>query len=146
MRGHKTQSFKLLEEEACEAVGIGMKYVELASRSAPKKNSLLELLDIFDSVDRPFLMHCKSGADRAGLASALYLLHVEKAPLSVAREQLSFRYLHIKSSKTGVLDHLLDTYEEDTADAPMPIREWVEKRYDQEALAASFAKLRGQTD
>ena len=34
-------------------------------------------------------MHCKSGADRAGLASALWLLHVERRPVAEAMKQLS---------------------------------------------------------
>ncbi len=144
LRGHKTQSFRLLEVEACQELGIEFRVAEMAARNAPHRDRLLELLDLFDVIERPFLMHCKSGADRAGLASALYLLHVEDASLDRAREQLSFRFLHIKSSRTGILDHFLDTYKADTKDTPMPIKEWIATRYDRDALTESFARLRGQ--
>lgn len=145
LRGYSPQSFYLLEKESCDALSIKMERVEMAARSAPKAEQLLALLDLFDTIEKPFLMHCKSGADRAGLASALYMLHVEGTSLAEARQQLSRKYLHLKSSKTGILDHLLDAYEADTKDAAMPIREWIETHYDRQALTESFAKKRGKT-
>ncbi|WP_233133004.1 fused DSP-PTPase phosphatase/NAD kinase-like protein [Actibacterium pelagium] len=144
LRGYKPNSFYLLEKEMCDAVGIKMVRVEMAARNAPKPKQLIALLDIFDTIEKPFLMHCKSGADRAGLAAALYMLYVEKVSLAKAREQLSRKYLHLKSTRTGILDLFLDVYEADTKDAPMPIREWIETRYDRDALTASFAEKRGK--
>ena len=91
-------------------------------------------------------MHCKSGADRAGLASALYLMHVENKPVAEAKKQLSLRYLHLKNDSTGILDYMLDQYEQDITETPMPIREWFETRYDPKALTAGFQKLRGISD
>ena len=41
-------------------------------------------------------MHCKSGADRAGLMSALYLILNQNVPVDKAKDQLSFKYLHLK--------------------------------------------------
>ncbi len=43
---------------------------------------------------RPILIHCEAGADRSGLASALYKLLVEKRSPGEASAQLSFRYGH----------------------------------------------------
>ena len=44
-------------------------------------------------------MHCKSGADRAGIVAVMYKLLHEKAPFEEAVEQLSFKYGHIKQGK-----------------------------------------------
>ena len=146
LRGNKPKSHHLLEEEACNALGLELWVTSLNARSAPQPGRLLELLEFFDRVEKPFLMHCKSGSDRAGLAAALYLLHVEGAPVDEAAKQLSFRFLHLKNAPTGILDHMLDTYAADIAQAPMPIRQWIAERYDPVALTASFAKLRGKAD
>jgi protein tyrosine/serine phosphatase len=112
--------------------------IKIYARSLVSAERFLELLDIFDRIERPFVMHCKSGADRAGLASALWLLHVEGRPVGEAQRQLSFRYVHLKSTKTGVLDLLLRTYADDIAVTPMPIREWFQTRYDPAAIQAAF--------
>jgi len=44
---------------------------------------------------KPILIHCREGADRTGLASALYLAAIKKAGEAVAEGQLSIRYGHI---------------------------------------------------
>ena len=41
-------------------------------------------------------MHCKSGADRAGLAAALYLIFKKDYSLEEASRELNFKHLHIK--------------------------------------------------
>lgn len=59
------------------------------------------------AIDGPFLMHCKSGSDRAGLASALYLLD-QGRPVAEARKMMSLRYLHLANSDAGILDVMLE--------------------------------------
>ncbi len=145
LRGASSNSPYLFEKEACDTLGLNMVNHSLTARSLVKPDDLLKLLDIFETIDRPFVMHCKSGADRAGLASALYLLHVQGAPISVAKKQLSFRFLHLKSFQTGILDHMLDAYEADIQSNPMPIKEWIETRYDQNNLIAEFNAERGKS-
>ena len=43
---------------------------------------------------RPILIHCRSGADRTGLASVVYLARVAHADEETAERQLSIRYGH----------------------------------------------------
>jgi protein tyrosine/serine phosphatase len=138
LRGREEYSYYLFEREAAERLGIEMIDIRILARTLVPRQSFLELLDLFDRVPRPFVMHCKSGADRAGLASALYLMHVEKLPVQVARKQLSLRFAHVRQTRTGILDHLLDTYEADTATQPMPIRAWFETRYDHRAITRAY--------
>ena len=66
--------------------------------------------DLFNTIEMPALMHCKSGADRAGLMAALYLLIHRKRPVAEAMQQLSFRYLHVRQAKTGMLDSFFEAY------------------------------------
>jgi protein tyrosine/serine phosphatase len=55
---------------------------------------------------RPILIHCEGGADRSGLASALYKLLVKKRSPGEASAQLSFRYGHFPwlGSRTVAMD------------------------------------------
>ena len=143
LRGDSRLSYKLLEEDACRKHAIAFHTLTLYSRGAAPRDQLLALLDLFDTLERPFLFHCKSGADRAGLASALYMLHAERRTVAEARKQLSFRYLHVRASLTGILDHMLDVYEADLARlGPMPVRTWITQHYDPAAIEASFRARR----
>ncbi|ARE39904.1 hypothetical protein RGUI_1763 [Rhodovulum sp. P5] len=134
----------LFEQEACRDLGLTLITAPLQARKLVPADDLLAVLDLFETVERPFVMHCKSGSDRAGLASALYLLHVEGKPLAEARKMLSWRYIHLRNSPTGILDHILDAYEADTAVQPMPIKDWIATRYDKDALEAEFRQLRAK--
>jgi len=145
LRGDNGYSPYLYEKEACDALGMTLVNLTLSARTLATRALLLELLDHFETLERPFVMHCKSGADRAGLAAALYLLHVENAPISLAKKQLSVRFIHFQSFQTGILDHMLNAYERDNEFNPMPIRTWIETRYDNKRLTADFNAKRGQS-
>jgi len=112
LRGFHDKSFSLFEEEACKAHGIAFHRAYLRSRGMVEAHHMIALLDLFKTVEKPFLMHCKSGADRAGLASALWMLAEGSGDIEEAKAQLSFRYLHLKSDKTGIIDMFLQAYEE----------------------------------
>ncbi len=141
LRGTANRSHYLLEKEACEAQGIELVSIALSAKKAAPKELYLTLLDIFDSIERPFVVHCKSGADRTGLASVFYLLHVENQPLAVARKQLALRYVHLRWLKTGILDDILDAYEQDLKGlGPMSLRTWLSTYYDSAAITAAFRK------
>lgn len=139
LRGSANQPHYLFEVESCAAFGLTLVDVKFSARNAPPSAGLSELLEIFRTIEKPFLMHCKSGADRTGLVAALYLMVVEGQAIDVARKQLSFRYLHIRRTKTGVLDHFLDVYEARNAVSPITIEEWIRTEYSADDLTQSFA-------
>ena len=128
LRGEQNLPTSLLSQEAAEELGIRVITLPMSARKPPRRDTILGLLDLFDRIERPFLLHCKSGADRSGLAAAIWLLHIEKRPMSEARAQLSLRYLHFRCTTTGVLDGFLDLYE--AQGAGMMFRDWVENIYD----------------
>ncbi|MDJ0626876.1 MAG: tyrosine-protein phosphatase [Rhodobacter sp.] len=143
LRGADRFSFYLFEKEACDRLGIELIDLKIYARNLVPRDRFLQLFEIFDRIDKPFLMHCKSGADRAGLASALWLLDQEGTGLPRAKSMLSLKYVHLKNTRTGLMDHLLEVYEQDCATAPMPIREWFARRYDPATITASFHRKMG---
>ncbi len=138
LRGEDRYSFYLFEREACAELGITLIDLKIYARSLVPRDRYMELFAIFDRIEKPFLLHCKSGADRAGLVAALWLLDQEGAGVPEARRMLSLRYMHLKRTRTGLMDHLLDVYEADSRSAPMSVRDWFATRYDPAALTASF--------
>jgi protein tyrosine/serine phosphatase len=141
LRGGREHGAWPLEREACERHGIALVDLVLRSREAPDKQMLLSLPAFFDSVEWPAMVHCKSGADRAGLFSALYVLIRLQRPLEEAMAQLSWRYGHYRYAKTGILDAFFEMYarEGQQADGTLkPFLDWVRDDYDAARLAADF--------
>lgn len=138
LRGGREQPQFLFEVETCAQLGMQLHVAQMAARRAPRVEPLNLLFETFDAVERPFLLHCKSGADRTGLAAALYLLHYESASIATARKQLSFDYIHIKRTATGILDHFIDTYEAAFNETGIKVLDWINTAYDPDALTLSF--------
>jgi protein tyrosine/serine phosphatase len=138
LRGDTGQGAYLLEREACVRYGLALIDFKMQSRQLPEPETVRRLDAIFGEIDQPFVMHCKSGADRTGFAAALYLLLRTTVPVPIAKRQLSPRYLHFRQSATGVLDFMLETYEADAQRTGRDFRNWVFSDYDPEALTARF--------
>lgn len=138
LRGDGSTGYYMLEKEACHQLGIQLISERVYSRAAPNPEKIGRLKAIFSEIPKPFLLHCKSGADRAGITAALFMLLETDAPPEVALKQLSFRYLHIKQAKTGVLDAVLEQYLEHYRQDPMPFMSWVNEHYDHRAIEAQF--------
>ena len=130
----------LLEAESCRAIGLKFELIGLAARRAPTHAALAQLLQAFRTMEKPFLMHCKSGADRTGLAAALYLMIHEGQSVEQVQDQLSFKYIHIRKIQTGILDHFLRLYAAHNARDPIGIADWIQDHYDPDALTHSFAR------
>ena len=139
LRGPRVCGSYWLEQRACRQYGIEMIDYQVRSRAAPTREEVLGARDLIRRLDGPVLFHCKSGADRAGLMSTLYLIEAEGDPVSEARGQLALRFGHIRQSDTGMLDHFFECYLAETATRPMPFFEWVEQVYDADAVKHSFS-------
>jgi protein tyrosine phosphatase (PTP) superfamily phosphohydrolase (DUF442 family) len=140
LRGPAHNPPYLFEKDSCDRLGLTLVSVGLYARKAPSRNHVLALFQTFRTIERPFLMHCKSGADRAGFAAALYLLSQEGATLAEARKQLSWRFLHFRASRTGILDHILDLYAAKLATGPIGIEDWFRDHYDPAAAMTGFRR------
>lgn len=99
------------ETTLCERLGVEHRSVPLTAFAAPTPEQVSALLTYFETLPRPVLIHCRAGADRAGVASALWKEVIDGASKEEARVQLSFRYGHISWSATGVLDDFFAAWE-----------------------------------
>jgi protein tyrosine/serine phosphatase len=140
LRGTSPKGYYLLEREACERSGIKLVDFQMFSRDAPSRENVLAAKEMFDQIAYPALMHCKSGADRAGVTAVLYKHFREGEPIEKAVEQLSRKYLHIREGKTGVLDFFFETYLKEGAPKGLSFIDWVKTDYDRAELKARFLK------
>jgi protein tyrosine/serine phosphatase len=138
LRGFTQQSYALFEEETCKNLGLDLISVPFSGSSAPQPEKLLEIIDIMDNIPKPFVLHCKSGADRAGLVSAIYLIIQKNLSVTEAKKQLSFKYLHLDFTKTGILDYILNVFDERLKIENIDFLDWIKKEYNPEILNSSF--------
>jgi protein tyrosine/serine phosphatase len=76
----------------------------------------------------PMLLHCRAGADRAGLASVLYLMVVEHKTLDEATAaELTWRYGHVRVGKAAYIDEFLDLYR--TTAGGRDLKSWLKDVY-----------------
>ncbi len=143
LRGaRETDGVYRLERDACQRHGLTLVDFPMRSRGMPKKETVRAVAPLFADVTYPVLIHCKSGADRAGFIAALYLFLHERRPLAEAMGQLALRYGHVRQARTGMLDFFLARVAADTGGDPDAFADWVETTYDPEALAARFRESR----
>jgi len=131
-----------LERDACRREGIAFARLVLQSRAAPSQETLREAITLLPTLETPVLLHCKSGADRAGLGAALWLIVVEGKTGTDAAAQLSWHYGHVKSAKTGILDAFVTAWTETGEARGLSFATWVEDVYDPARLTASFRSNR----
>ena len=137
LRGPCANGSDALSREAASRLGLEFYDMALESRGAPQRVRIMRLAEIYQTMARPGLIHCKSGADRAGLAAALYVL-IGGGSSAQAQAQLSWRFGHIKQSNTGILDAFIATYKRE-AEGRIGFLDWVASEYDEAALRARFS-------
>lgn len=142
LRGPSTWGSYELEKRACAEYGLELLDIRLYSRAPPHKEAIFELAEVFATKPRKILLHCKSGADRAGIGAAICVLVGMNGTVAQAKRQLSKRFGHFREAKTGVLDHFLDVYDRFNQQTPTPFLEWVATHYDRDAVEASFHENR----
>lgn len=136
LRGQAKNGSDALSRSESKQLGLDFYDMALESRGAPHKDRILRLAEIFATMRAPALIHCKSGADRAGLAAGLYVM-IHGGSTEQAMRQLSWRFGHIKHSKTGILDAFFILYAK-TAEGRKPFLRWVEEDYDEQELRTAF--------
>lgn len=108
------------DDEIAASNKPGVTHVDIAmsARSKPSTETINQLVQTLRDAPRPILVHCKDGADRTGLAAALYELLVEEKPADDAARQLSFWYGHFPwlGSRTVAMDN---TFEQIVAKAKL---------------------------
>jgi protein tyrosine/serine phosphatase len=139
LRGGFDASFFALEKDACERYGLNLVNFTVTSRDVPSKAAVLAARDLFQNLEYPAVMHCKSGADRAGIMSVLYAHFRLGQPIREAMGQLSWRYMHVRQGLTGVLDYIFQLYLAEGEPQGLSFVDWTQSPgYDPKKIKADF--------
>jgi len=139
LRGGFDTGFYVLERDACQRLGLKMIDFTITSREVPRRETVLGARDLFAGIEYPALMHCKSGADRAGIMSVFYRHFHLGHPIREAMTELGLRTLHMKQGKTGVLDYVFERYLEEAEPKGISFVDWVQSdAYDRVKIKADF--------
>jgi protein tyrosine/serine phosphatase len=136
LRGQTGNGSDALSRQAAARLGLDFIDMALESRGAPQRDRILRLHGIYHSMREPALLHCKSGADRAGLAAGLFVLF-EGGTARDALRQLSLRFGHIRQARTGILDAFFLRWQRE-GEGRKPFLDWVREDYDEAALRRDF--------
>jgi protein tyrosine phosphatase (PTP) superfamily phosphohydrolase (DUF442 family) len=123
------------ETEADVAARHGAEYrnVSMTSSRTSQRTRILRMLDAFDELPTPILVHCTSGSERSGVASAIWLMEKEHRPPSEARGQLALRYgfnrverdLRTFFQGEPTLDRIVTEYARARETREVSFRDWI---------------------
>ncbi len=121
-----------LEKEACERNAMVLVDQRMHSRQPPSREQIRQAKHLFESIEYPALMHCKSGADRAGAMAVLYAHFAMGLPIA---EAMRATLVQIPAREAGQdrNDRLLlpDLSRRDQGHGT-PFLQWVEQDYEME--------------
>lgn len=69
------------EVEVAEHAGVTHISLPLSANREPSDALVKQLIEVLRTVRPPFVVHCEAGADRTGLAAALYQALVMQQPM-----------------------------------------------------------------
>jgi protein tyrosine phosphatase (PTP) superfamily phosphohydrolase (DUF442 family) len=132
--GSEADPWYAAEVDVTKSKGVAFYDLPMTATARPTRKQLLTLVDLFTRCDTPILIHCKSGSDRTGLASALYRMVVLGEPPETAVAAFSLHYGHVPLLGTRHLHEPFDEYaawltETKRTHQPETFRSWVEHEY-----------------
>jgi protein tyrosine phosphatase (PTP) superfamily phosphohydrolase (DUF442 family) len=97
------------ERQTLQSLNVRQYDIRFSYRAPPPVPELRNLVQVLSDCEKPVLLHCRRGADRTGLASAIALI-CENESLEVARKQLSPFYGWFPAGGPERLAEVLDWY------------------------------------
>ncbi|MFJ1292631.1 dual specificity protein phosphatase family protein [Paracoccus yeei] len=88
------------EIAASDTLGLTHYYFGMSASKGLDRAKAAQLIALLRAAPKPVLIHCKSGSDRTGLASALYLADRGRGE-ELAEDQISIRYGHVSLPHTA---------------------------------------------
>lgn len=134
LRGRFPDEVYINQSKVIQQLEISQEDVTSSANRLPSPMEIRRLIEIFDQCEYPILLHCKQGADRTGLAAALYQMIYTDADYAEARRQCDVRFGHFPVMTTVAMDRFFDQYEEWLSDRNLAhgsenCREWATKYY-----------------
>ena len=129
LRGENLQD-KWYHEEiaACESAQIQHYDIPMSAVQLPSPRAVEELVEVLKTAPRPILIHCKNGADRTGLASAIWLvLDRGDDPSKASAEGLTLWHGHMPLGPTTVMDQFFKLHVQ--TGRGMDFEKWLRQKY-----------------
>jgi protein tyrosine phosphatase (PTP) superfamily phosphohydrolase (DUF442 family) len=135
--GSGADSWYAAEVDVTRRLGVDLYDLPLVATVRPSRKQLLTVLDVLDRCKYPLLIHCKSGSDRTGLVSGLYLMSREGVDPERAEDAFSIYYGHVPLLGTRHLHEPFREYAEwlrshHQTHTPERLRNWVAHDYQAE--------------
>lgn len=108
------------EAETLERENVALYKFDLTTDYFPSKENLVGIVQLLKSAQRPILVHCRTGADRTGMISAIYQIEEMHKSKEEALNQLTFKYWHVRSFHPAMSEFVRAYQGED----------WAIKKYD----------------
>ena len=93
--GSPADAYYADETRIAKEKGLVFYDLPMSASRRPTRRELLVLIDLFERGPYPLLIHCKSGSDRTGLATALYLMVVRGEPPERAFRAFTLHHGHV---------------------------------------------------
>lgn len=115
LRGENTTE-PWYQSELHSAEGLGIQHIDfqMSAKRELTNDAVAKLVAIMKNAPKPLLLHCQGGADRTGLAAAIYLSAIAGQNEEVAEQQLSASFGHFGIpylTPSYALDETWETYE-----------------------------------
>ncbi|MCW2306434.1 tyrosine-protein phosphatase [Rhodobium gokarnense] len=100
------------EADVARRNGVSHLSIHISADKEPRLETLAAIEQALESAPKPLLIHCMGGADRTGLAAAIYEYAVAGKAAALADDQLSFAYGHFPWlwSRTGAMDRAFQRF------------------------------------
>lgn len=95
-------SYQLLEEIWTDRLGLKFISYSMSASDISDPSIYLNILDQINNNRGKTLIHCKSGADRSGLVSALYLLNQSVPQIQKSLQMLNWKFGHFGLGKKAI--------------------------------------------
>lgn len=105
LRGTNASPWYQGEIKTTDRLGVQHYDFALSANEEVELPQMDEIIRTLRAAPKPVLIHCKAGADRSGLVSALYCLAIKGRSPAEADRELSVWYGHIPLTKTIAMDH-----------------------------------------
>lgn len=85
----RAKKLKDIESDKMVSEEMGIKFipVDLSGKMFITSSDLMKLIEVLETAEQPILLHCRSGIDRAGTASALASFAIGKQDFDTAQRQ-----------------------------------------------------------
>lgn len=101
LEGRSQEAWFLQEQQTLADDHVQLYNIGLPAKGLPPAQQFKKLVQVLLTTPKPILIHCKNGADRTGLASAIALILYQGADLTTAKQQIAWWYGALSPQSTG---------------------------------------------